>query len=198
MTRRVLKWVFGILLVVVALPIVAVGVALIVANTGPGRRLIQNQTASLTSGMVRIQGLAGRFPDALKADQIQLSDAEGPYLTITGLILDWSPTQLLRRTAEVDRLRADRLEFSRLPKPEAGSSSSDASFSLPVQVDLRELQIDQAVIGAQVAGARLERVGRLLHGLQVAGIHSAPEGLQTRRAMQQEEVDHLHDEGQAA
>ena len=50
----------------------------VVANTDPGRRFIEQQTASLTGGMVRIQGLAGRFPDALRAEQIQVSDAKGP------------------------------------------------------------------------------------------------------------------------
>jgi translocation and assembly module TamB len=152
LTRRILKWVATILLVLLALPMVAIGTVLIVANTGPGRRLIQNETASLTGGIVRIEGLAGRFPDALRADRIQVSDADGPYVTVTGLILDWSPMQLLRRTAQVDRLKADRLAFDRLPKPETSSDSSSGSFNLPVQVDLRELRIDQAVIGAPVTG----------------------------------------------
>ena len=32
--------------------------------------------------MVRIEGLAGRFPDALRVGRIQVSDAKGPYVTI--------------------------------------------------------------------------------------------------------------------
>ncbi len=55
---------------------------LILANIGPGRALIKSQTESLTGGIVRIQGLAGRFPDALRVGQIQVSDAKGPYVTI--------------------------------------------------------------------------------------------------------------------
>jgi translocation and assembly module TamB len=151
LTRRILQWIFRGLLVLVALPLVAIGLVLVVANTDPGRRLIQSQTSSLTGGMVRIEGLAGRFPDALRVGRVQVSDADGPYVTVTGLILDWSPSQLVRRMVTVDRLRADRFEFNRLPKSET-SSNEGSSFSLPVQIDLRELQIDQVVLGAPVAG----------------------------------------------
>ena len=152
MTRRLLKWVAAIILVLLAVPVLAVVAVLILANTDPGRRLIQDRAASLTGGMVRIDGLGGRFPDALRVSQIQVWDAKGPYVTISGLTLDWSPLTLLRRTARIDRLQADRLDFSRLPESESQTSSSGGSFSLPVRIDLRHLHIDQAVIGAPVAG----------------------------------------------
>ena len=152
MTRRILKWLFGIVLVLLALPVVLVALVLVIANVDPGRRLIETQTASLTGGMVRMQGLAGRFPDALRVAQIQVSDAKGPYVTISGLVLDWSPLKLLQKTAQIDRLQASRLDFARLPQSESKTSSSSGSFSLPVQVDLRHLHVDQAVIGAPVAG----------------------------------------------
>ncbi|WP_428491906.1 translocation/assembly module TamB domain-containing protein [Rhodopila sp.] len=151
MTRRVLKWLAGIALVLLALPVVLVVLVLLIANVDPGRRLIENQTASLTGGMVRLQGLAGRFPDALRVGQIQISDAKGPYVTVSNLVLDWSPLKLLQRTAQVDRLQADRVDFTRLPQSESKTTSS-GSFSLPVRVDVRHLHIDQAVIGAPVAG----------------------------------------------
>jgi translocation and assembly module TamB len=152
LTRRLLKWVFGIILVLLALPVLAIVIVLIVANINPGRRLIETETASLTGGMVRLSGLTGRFPDALRVGQIQVSDAKGPYVTISGLILDWSPLKLLQKTALIDRLQADRLDFARLPQSESTTSSSSGSFKLPVQVDVRHLHIDQVVIGAPVAG----------------------------------------------
>jgi translocation and assembly module TamB len=152
LTRRVLKWVLAVVLVLLAIPVLAIAVVGIAANTNAGRRLIEQQTASLTGGMVRIQGLAGRFPDALRAGRIQVSDAKGPYVTIDGLALDWSPLKLVQRIAKIDLVRADRVEFARLPQSESKTSSS-GSFSLPVQVDLRHLHVDQAVVGAAVAGA---------------------------------------------
>jgi translocation and assembly module TamB len=149
---RLLKWVGAILLVLLAIPILAVAAILITANTDPGRRFIQNETASLTGGMVRIEGLAGRFPDALRVARIQVSDAKGPYVTVSGVVLDWSPMKLLQRTARVDQLQADRLDFTRLPEPESKPSTSSGSFHLPVQVDLRHVHITRAVIGAPIAG----------------------------------------------
>ena len=35
---------------------------------------------------------------------------------INGLVLDWSPLRLVQRTAQIDRLQADHLDFSRLPE----------------------------------------------------------------------------------
>ena len=156
MTRRLLKWFFAGVCVLLAVPVLATAAVMILANIDPGRRLIQDQAASLTGGMVRIEGLAGRFPDALRIARIQVSDAKGPYVTISGLILDWSPLALLRQTATIDRLQAERLDFSRLPEAEAKTAeskpSSGGTFKLPVQVDLRRLHIDQTTIGAPVAG----------------------------------------------
>ena len=152
MTRRLLKWFFRFVLVLLAIPVLAIAAVAILANIDVGRRLIQDKTASLSGGMVSIDGLAGRFPDALRVGRVQVSDAKGPYVTISGLILDWSPLALLHRTARIDRLQADRLDFSRLPESETKASSGGGSFDLPVQIDLRHLHIDQAVIGAPVAG----------------------------------------------
>ena len=152
MIRRLLKWIFVSVLVLLALPVLAVAAVLLIANTDPGRRLIERQISTLSGGMVHIDGLSGRFPDALRIGQIQVSDAKGPYVTISGLILDWSPSKLLGRTAQIDVLQADRLDFPRLPESKGETSSSGGSFSLPVQVDLRHLHIDQAIAGAPVAG----------------------------------------------
>ena len=151
--HRVMKWIGRLLLMLIAIPIVAVAGVLLLANLDVGRRLIETQTASLTGGMVRLQGVAGRFPDALKVGQIQVSDVKGPYVTISGVSLDWSPTMLLKRIASVDRLHADQVDFVRLPVSESKASSGGGSFTLPVQLDVRQLQVDKAIVGAAVAGS---------------------------------------------
>jgi translocation and assembly module TamB len=152
--RRLLKWLFTGVAVLLALPVLAIAILLLLANIGPGRTLIEDQTKSLTGGVVVIHGLAGRFPDALRIGQIQVSDAKGVYVTATDVALDWSPLKLLSRTALIDQLQASKLEVSRLPDSGGGtSSSSGGPFTLPVRVDLRRLEIPQAIIGAPVAGA---------------------------------------------
>ncbi|HET6308377.1 MAG TPA: translocation/assembly module TamB domain-containing protein [Rhodopila sp.] len=148
-----LKWAGMALLVLLAVPVLAVAVVLVAANIDPGRRLIERETASLTGGMVRIDGLAGRFPDALKVARIRVADAKGPYVTVSNVVLDWSPLRLLQRTALIDLLQADRLDLARLPQSESTeTSTSSGTFALPVQVDLRHLLIRQAHIAAPVAG----------------------------------------------
>ena len=80
--------------------------------------------------MVRIQGLAGRFPGCAAGGQIQVSDAKGPYVLIHGLVLDWSPLKLVQRTAQIDQLRADRLDFARLPESEQQDEPAASSLQL--------------------------------------------------------------------
>ena len=109
----------GLLLgVPLALILVVLAVVLIGANTDPGRRLIEREAGSLTSGLVGIQGLGGRFPDALTIDRLTLHDTRGPWLAIDHLVLDWSPLRLLTRTARVELARAERIEVPRLPAPD--------------------------------------------------------------------------------
>lgn len=151
--KRALKWIGGIVLVLLAIPVLALVAIVVAANMDVGRRFIERETASLTGGMVHIEGLSGRFPDALRVAQIQVSDAKGPYVKIAGLVLNWSPLQLIRRTAQIDLLQADQLDLSRLPETEAKPKSSNGtSFNLPVRVDLRRLHVGRATIGTAVAG----------------------------------------------
>jgi translocation and assembly module TamB len=153
LTRRLLKWIAGIILVLLALPVLTIAAVLLLTNIDAGRRLIEDQTKSLTGGMVSIQGLAGRFPDALRIGRIEVSDFKGPYVTVSDVVLDWSPLTLLSGTAQIDQLQAARVDFSRLPESDSQTTSSSGSFSLPVRVDLRSLRINEAFIGAPVAGA---------------------------------------------
>jgi translocation and assembly module TamB len=152
LTRRIVRWATGIVAALIALPVLVIAICMVVANTDPGRRLIENQTAKLTGGIVVIRDLTGRFPDSLRAGEIEVSDAKGRYVTIQGLVLDWSPLKLLRRTAQIDQLSATRIELSRLPES-SHTTSSSGTFILPVRVDLRHLRVDQMAIDAPVMGA---------------------------------------------
>ncbi len=151
--RRIALWTAG---VIVLLPAAVLLLVLIVANTAPGRSLIETQVASLTGGMVRLTGLSGRFPDALRLAHLEVHDRNGAYVTLDGVVLDWSPTALFGRVARIDTLTADHLVLSRLPvsAPAAKPAPpSNGGFSLPVRVDLLHLAIARADLGAPVAGA---------------------------------------------
>lgn len=150
--RRVLKWVAVIVVVLLALPVLAVGLVLALGNTDFGRHTIEREAGDLTGGMVRIAGLSGRFPDLLRIGEITVSDAKGPYATVSDAVLDWSPLQLLYKTARIDLLQARRVDFTRLPESEGGKTSSNGPVRLPVRINLDRLQVDKAIIGQQVVG----------------------------------------------
>ena len=149
---KIAIWVVGILL---ALPIVLVALVFAVANTGPGRRLIETQTGSLSSGMVRLTGLSGRFPDALRLARLEVADARGVWLSADGVTLDWSPLALLGRRASIDRALVDHLVVTRLPVPAASAKPAPPGqkpFQLPVSVAVRSLLVTRADLGAALAG----------------------------------------------
>jgi translocation and assembly module TamB len=160
--RRLLRWTGRIVAALVALPLLLALLAGLAANTQPGRAWIEQALPRLTDGEVALTGLSGRFPDALRARHIALSDTAGPWLSIDNLSLDWSPTRLLTGIAEIDRLEAERIAMARQRVPEEPESSGT---SLPVQVDLRGLRVGrmdlaQPVLGTAAALA-VEGKGRL-------------------------------------
>ena len=147
--RRAAK-VFGwIVALLIGVPLLLVVCVLIAANTGRGQRAIESLVPRLTGDTVRIAGLAGRFPDALRARRIELRDTQGSYATIDDAVFDWSPLQLLHRRILIDRLTADRIDVARKP---VSSSSSSAGFSVPAPVTVQTVQVGRLDVGAAVAG----------------------------------------------
>ncbi|MGI4975498.1 MAG: translocation/assembly module TamB domain-containing protein [Janthinobacterium lividum] len=149
---RVLAWIVAVL---VAIPVVVVATILLAANTNPGRRLIEREAASLTGGTVTLQGLSGRFPDRLRLAHAELRDADGVWVSLDRLALDWSPLRLLSRDAFIDRLDVDALNLARLPAPAPARPDQPAksgSFSLPVRVDVQALHVLRLTLAKPVAG----------------------------------------------
>ncbi len=148
--RKTLFWVAGIVL---GMPVALLLLILVLGNTGLGRSLIERTVASVTDNSVVITGLSGRFPDALRLGHAEIRDERGAWLTLDGVVLDWSPLALIGRTANIALLAADRVELARLPAPSAPTAtSSGGAVSLPVQVDVRQLRVGMLRIGAPVAG----------------------------------------------
>ena len=86
--RRAAKWIGWVLVALAALPVLL----LIVVNTPPGRQALVWLTPRLTGDTVRLAGIAGRFPDALRVARVELRDPQGAYATVDDLALDWSPS----------------------------------------------------------------------------------------------------------
>ena len=149
--RLTLKIIAGLLL----LPFVLVAIILVVANTGPGQRLIAHEVTTLTGGQIALTGLSGRFPDALRLAHAEIRDTKGTYVTLDGVVLDWSPLALIGGDASIQTLSADRIDVLRLPAPAPPgppAKPSSGGFSLPVHVDVAALHVVRLDLGAPVAG----------------------------------------------
>ena len=159
--RRLFVWVAGCAAVLIAVPILAIAIGLLAANTDPGRRLIERSVAQLTGGTVRIEGLSGRFPDNLRIARIDIADPSGPYGRILDASLQWAPTRLLSGRVDVALLEAKQVDLSRLPASTAPSGGGPA-FP-PLRLALARLHIPRLNLGASVLGhaTGLEIDGRL-------------------------------------
>ncbi len=177
---KALVWTLGILL---GVPMLLMAVVLLAANIQPGRDFIERMVPKVTDGDVRLQGLGGHFPAALRAARIEVRDTEGAWLVIENLTLDWAPSRLLVGEALIDLVAATRIELARLPVSSSEPSES-SDVSLPVRILLQSLDVARLDIAAAVAGteealsikgharlASLEQGDLLLHiqGLNGAG-----------------------------
>ena len=148
--RRAAKWLGWTLAVLIGVPVLLVLVVLVGANTAPGRHAIERLTPKLTGDTVRLAGMSGRFPDALRIARVALRDPQGDYATVENFVFDWSPSQLLHRQIVIDRMAASRIDVARQP---ASSASSGGNYSLPAPVVLRELRVERLELAPPVVGA---------------------------------------------
>ena len=185
---------------ILALFIFVLAVILIGANTGAGRRLIMQQTASLTGNTVLLSGLGGRFPDNLRLEKIEIKDAQGVWLKLTHLHLNWSPLALVSRTAKVYTATADQLDIPRLPVSDGSTSeSSDTPYNLGIKIDIQSLALTRINVGAALAGqaasfglqghARLSSLDAVLNGLSLKHLPSSVIDLHVKRLDQVGQVN---------
>ncbi|MBV8888592.1 MAG: translocation/assembly module TamB domain-containing protein [Alphaproteobacteria bacterium] len=149
---RGFRWLARIMAAAIGVPLVLAVALLIFANAGPGRALIERIARQATRGEVAIEGLHGRFPDALRADRVSIRDAEGVWLSVEGLVLDWSPLRLATGEARIDRLAATRVVAARLPVSSGNADAAGGAFKLPLRIDLETIEIPRLELGADLAG----------------------------------------------
>ena len=202
---RIAAWAAGLLIgLPLALVALLLAVILVGANTGAGRRLIERQAGALTGGLVGIQGLGGRFPDALTVARITVNDSHGTWLSIDRLVLDWSPLRLLTGTVHVELARADLIDAARLPVPAPNAKPAPpkrpgekSGLHLGILID--RLRVDRLAVGAPVAGTaiaaaidghvRIADLAPLLDGAAIGRLPDADLGLRLARLDQPGRID---------
>ncbi len=191
---RILKWLgvgLGGLLVVVAAGL-ALGYAWLRSDGGGDwlARQIEQAVSSPGELQLTIGRLEGDLPAELRLRDIRLSDAEGQWLTIAGLDVDWQPWDLLDRVLQIDALALSGVELARLPVAPAEAQEAAASEeddgglpSLPLRVRISRLSADEIALGEPVLGqaarftlageASGREDGRLSAGLELRRLDAA-------------------------
>ncbi|MGH8319367.1 MAG: translocation/assembly module TamB domain-containing protein [Steroidobacteraceae bacterium] len=157
---RIAAWSLGGLLLLIVIVIAAV---IIIGNTAGGRRLLENETAKLTSGRVRIAGLGGTFPASIDVASLWLSDPKGVWLTAKRVSLHWSPLALLAWDMHIERLDIGSADVARRPVSTSSTSHRASSSSREPAINIDRMDIDTLVLEPAAAGvsARLNIQGNL-------------------------------------
>lgn len=164
---RPTHWILRATLAVVAvLLVVILAFVLFIGFLPAGNRLAGQMVSSLLSSpdqSVTISPPHGLLTGHLKIEQVQLTDAEGVHTEAEDIAVDWSPLSLLRGTFHASRIEIGRLRAIRPPLPsqakpatETDTSSSSSGFSLPVAVQIENLQLPSIVLEPAVAGRHFE------------------------------------------
>ncbi len=110
---------------------------------------------------VTIRGFAGALSSRARFDTLTMADADGVWLRISDVTLDWTRSALLRGRVAVNALTAREIEVLRQPLPAPGVTPEMAEaqpFSLPelpVSINIGTLDAETIRLGAPLLGEEL-------------------------------------------
>jgi translocation and assembly module TamB len=148
-TRRVSKWVIGILAGVLLLLVAA----LAVLNSPIGQRWVVDRIAQLApaSGLgITIGRIDGDLYGKAQLRDVVLSDPKGPFLRVPLVDLDWRPMSWFTRGLDVRELTTHRGTLLRLPELNPGDPDAPVLPQFDIRID--KLDIRDLTIAAGLAG----------------------------------------------
>ncbi|MCV0382721.1 MAG: translocation/assembly module TamB domain-containing protein [Erythrobacter sp.] len=148
--RTILKWTGIVFASLVALIIAAI----LLLDTGPGRRFVVNQIEGLEfeNGMeIGIGRIEGSLYGEMVLHDFSLSDPTGAFLTSPEMRVDWRPFAFINSHVDVRSLTAERVTLLRLPAFNETPPSNDPLLP-DLDIDIGELRIDRFVAEAPVSG----------------------------------------------
>lgn len=164
MVRRTVI-VCGALALLLAVLVAAAGLFL---RTEAGGRALAEAVAGLVSTPggteVQIAAIGPGLPSRLAVNGLVVRDAEGEWLAVDALVIDWRPLALLRGRISVREAAVKGVRFSRLPGagPNAEATAGTAGLpTLPLDLEVESFTLDDVQVGAAVAG---EPVDLRAHG----------------------------------
>jgi autotransporter translocation and assembly factor TamB len=125
-------------------------------QTPPVQRLAASLISKAASGPdsgLDIGGLSGISPTELSLERMSYRDSQGPWVTAENIHVGWSLAPLLGGRLRIENLSADRVTVLRPPLPSQDAApESDAGTALPVDVEVKQLSIDDLHVSKAVAG----------------------------------------------
>ena len=117
------------------------------------------ENLSGASREVNIVGFSGALSSAASITQLTVADADGIWLTLEGVVLDWNRAALLRGQIDVNELSAERIIVARAPLADTSAPAPEAApFALPdlpVGIQLDALNVDEIILGDSFLGEEL-------------------------------------------
>jgi translocation and assembly module TamB len=153
-------WLLARLFVVTGAAVVLAVIAIAVLGySATGNQFLADQIASRVSTpdlQLRFDGARGLLAGNFRLDRVTASDSKGQFATLDDVAIDWSPFDLLGFQFTAERIAAARVEIDRAPVQTIESEPSDGSFSLPVAVDVRQIDLPSITLGKNLAGRSAE------------------------------------------
>lgn len=118
--------------------------------TPPGLSLVGRMVRPLTGGAVTVEQLSGTSPNRLRAASVEIADAQGVWLRLTGITLDWSAFSALRNHIKVRDVTAARIAVLRRHIPSDSQSGETPRIDV-AHFRFARIDIQAPVIGRQVA-----------------------------------------------
>ena len=121
---------------------------------------------------VTITGFTGALSSQAALDTMTIADDQGVWITLNGVVLDWSRSSLLSGQVVINELSAQEIILARLPETnEAGLPAAEAQGfnlpDLPVSVQIGRVAAERIVVEEPVFGQPVE--GSLEAALSLIG-----------------------------
>ncbi|WP_137109829.1 translocation/assembly module TamB domain-containing protein [Rhodobacter sp. SY28-1] len=129
-------------------------------------------TLSGAGRKVTVTGFAGALSAQATIEQLTIADDQGVWITLNGVVLDWSRSALFSGEVEVSELSAKEIIVERVPEAgeDAAPSPEASGFSLPelpVSISIDRVAAERIELAPGVLGQDV--TGTLEASLQLAG-----------------------------
>ncbi|MEM6726946.1 MAG: translocation/assembly module TamB domain-containing protein [Pseudomonadota bacterium] len=143
----------------VAIGVLALMPGLALAQNARLEQLLENQLSN-EERIVEIDNFTGALTSVASMDALRISDANGLWIELKDLSLDWNRGALFQRRLEVRELSAAEINFIRPPESEPAPPSAEASGfripELPLTIQIDRLAVERILLGAAVLGQEVE------------------------------------------